>query len=229
MEFSLAITNYNRDDMLFQSFTNMLQDERISEVVIVDDDSKEEIYNKVAKFCEGIPKVVLYRNHINLGMSRNKRKAISLCKNMMAAIWDSDNEMNGGYFDAICNIPMMDKMIYMPSFAKPSFDYRQFSDMIIDSHNVKEVLKVDMGRCLMNTANYVVPRDRYLEVYEHNPEMKGTDTIWFNYLWLKAGFKFYVVPGMEYFHRQHAGSGFLEDIEYNMKQASIIENKIKLL
>jgi hypothetical protein len=81
----------------------------------------------------------------------------------------------------------------------------------------------------MNTCNYLVNREEYLKIYQHNPEMKGTDTIWFNYLWLKAGNSFYVVPGMEYYHRVWEGSGFLADCDYNMKRAKEVKELIKQL
>ena len=65
-----------------------------------------------------------------------------------------------------------------------------------------------------------------MKIYEPNSEMKATDTLWFNYLWLKAGNKFHIVEGMEYFHRTHADSGFLQDVQYNMSKSAELRNKI---
>lgn len=86
-----------------------------------------------------------------------------------------------------------------------------------------------IGECLFNTCNYLVNRAEYLRVYQHNADMKATDTIHFNYLWLSAGNHFYVVPGMEYYHRVHDGSGFLQDCSYNMAKAKEIKELIKSL
>lgn len=59
--------------------------------------------------------------------------------------------------------------------------------------------------------------------------MKGSDTIWMGYLWLKAGNSLYVVPGMYYFHRIHSGSGFAENMEYNMSKSEEVKKKILAL
>lgn len=82
---------------------------------------------------------------------------------------------------------------------------------------------------LSTPAIFFINRDAYLRVYESNRDMKATDTAWFNYLWLKSGGSFYVVPGMEYYHRQHSGSGFLQDAAYNMKQAEKIKKMMMAL
>ena len=244
---SLCITNYNRYEMLLESFAQVLNDDRISEIVIVDDCSTDEIYGKVLAAVFDMPKVKLYRNQQNLGMSLNKKRAVELAKSEWCIILDSDNAIGLDYLDALFKTghfyaaPLRnrgittpehyfyDNWIYCPSFAKPQFDYRKFEGWHTRLPYAKNLLKDPAGECLFNTCNYVVNRAEYLKVYQHNPEMKGTDTIWFNYLWLKAGNSFYVVPGMEYFHRVHDGSGFLADCSYNMAKAKEVKELIKSL
>lgn len=94
-----------------------------------------------------------------------------------------------------------------------------------DKYN-KPNLNDPLCNCLFNTCNYVVHRDSYISIWEENKEMKGSDTIWFNYLWLKAGKSFFVVPGMHYQHRVHNGSGFMQDVDYNMTKAEEIKQLI---
>lgn len=226
---SLCITNYNRYEMLLESFVQVLNDDRISEIVIVDDCSHISIYDKVLAAVFNMPKVRLIRNAENLGMSLNKKKAIESAKNDWCIILDSDNVIGPDYLDAMFTTPLPwdHTTIYCPSFAKPQFDFRKYAGWHI-LHG-EAVIDDSMGNCMMNCCNYVVNRAEYLRIYEHNPEMKGTDTIWFNYLWLKAGNSFYVVPGMEYMHRVHDGSGFLQDCSYNMKKAKEIKELIKTL
>jgi|SRR6476646_3803266 len=241
---SLCITTYNRYEMLIESFAQVLNDDRISEILIVDDCSDIAIYDKILSVVFDMPKVRLIRNSENLGMSLNKRKAIEAAKNDWCIIFDSDNIITSSYLDALfkaCNFHAAalrkkgineqywfdTTTIYCPSFAKPQFDFRKYEGWhVLHAGNI---MQEPMGECLFNCCNYVVNRDEYLRVYEHNPAMKGTDTIWFNYLWLKAGNSFYVVPGMEYMHRVWDGSGFLQDVHYNMKRAKEIKELIKAL
>lgn len=226
---SLCITTYNRFELLMESFAQVLNDNRISEIIIVDDCSEIEYYDKIAAATVNMPKVKLHRNPHNLGMSLNKKRAVELAKFPWVILFDSDNIITPEYLDPIPR-ELDAKCIYCPSFAKPQFDYRLFAGTKIRSAAANIAIRSgNMGECLFNTCNYIVNRDEYLKAYLHNPEMKGTDTIWFNYLWLKSGNSFYVVPGMEYYHRVHEGSGFLADCDYNMRKAKEVKELIKAL
>jgi glycosyltransferase involved in cell wall biosynthesis len=226
---SLCITTYNRYDLTLESFRQVLDDPRISEIVIVDDNSKPEtsclLFNTLSRY----DKVRFYVNQENIGMSRNKARAIEYAHNEWCILFDSDNVIDGSYLDAIPFDRLSKGYIYCPSFAKPQFDYRKFEGMVINSETAKSIINKPMGEPLFNTCNYVVNRQEYLRVFQYNEAMKGTDTIWFNYLWLKDGGKFFVLKGLEYFHRVHNGSGFLEDCDYNMKKAAEVKQLIQTL
>lgn len=225
---SLCITTYNRYELLMESFAQVLDDARISEIVIVDDCSDNDIYQKIVDATKDMYKVQLYSNPKNLGMSLNKKRAIEMACNEWVIIFDSDNVIGPSYLDAIPPHRFAHE-IYCPSFSKPQFNYGRYAGQYIDANTAGLLMLHPMGECIFNTCNYLVNRDEYLKVYQHNPEMKGTDTIWFNYLWLKAGNSFYVVPGMEYYHRVHEGSGFLADCDYNMRKAKEVKELIKQL
>jgi glycosyltransferase involved in cell wall biosynthesis len=226
---SLCITTYNRYDLTIESFRQVLDDPRISEIVIVDDCSKPEVVDQLFYTLSGYGKVRFYQNEGNLGMSRNKARAIEYAHNEWCILFDSDNVIDGSYLDAIPFGKMRKDFIYCPSFAKPQFDYRKFAGQVINSETAKSVISKPLGDCLFNTCNYVVNRQEYLRVFQYNEAMKGTDTIWFNYLWLKDGGSFFVLRDMEYFHRVHKGSGFLEECDYNMKKAAEVKDLIKTL
>lgn len=225
---SLCITTYNRFEMTMGSFAQIINDDRISEIVIVDDCSEIEYYDKLAAATIDMPKVRLIRNEKNLGMSLNKKKAIELAKSEWCIIFDSDNVIGIDYLDAfeqrVNN--KNHEIIYCPDFAAPNFDYRHHGGCYIDKSNSASFIKKTMAEPLLNTCNYIINRAKYLEVYKPNEAMKGTDTIWLNYLWLCAGYTFYIVPGMQYFHRVHDESGFLADCDYNMKKAKEVKNLI---
>lgn len=233
MILSLAITTMNRFEMTIESFAQVIDDPRIDDIVILDDCSTDGSYEKLRDYFKGNEKVRVIRQAQNRGMSLNKRDAIALSKNEWALIFDSDNILGKDYLDALERQIYKEGSfhqfcIYLPSFAKPNFDYRKYSCRtygVMQSPPVHE----EAANCMMNTCNYVVNRNEYLRVYRHNPEMKGTDTIWFNYLWLKSANSFYVVPEMEYIHRVHEGSGFMSDVDYNMKQSEKIKKMILAL
>lgn len=229
---SLCITTYNRYKLLFESFSQVLDDDRISEIVIVDDCSDSAIYDQVLTAVSRMNlfghKIRLYRNDLNLGMSRNKASAIELASNDWCIILDSDNVIDKSYIDAI-PFHLNNLIIYAPAYARPQFDYRQYQNHTFTKDNTPGLIANSVVEMMLNTCNYLVNRDEYLKVYQHNPEMKGTDTIWFNYLWLKSGRSIHVTKGMEYDHRVHAGSGFLADCDYNMKKAKEVKELIKSL
>lgn len=233
MKLTLAITVYNRYELLIESFANIIHDHRIDEVLIMDDCSKDEYWNKIKELPKYNPKIKVVRQLENRGMSVNKRDAIFNSRNEWVLIGDSDNVFGSDYLDALEKTEqlfgqLLSGFIYSPSFAQPIFDYRQFERYKFTSEDLPK-LNDPSCMCLFNTCNYVVNRDMYLKVWEENKEMKGSDTIWFNYLWLKKGFSLYVVPGMYYFHRVHEGSGFMEHVEYNMKKAEEVKQKILAL
>lgn len=227
---SLCITTYNRFELLVESFIQVIDDARITEIVIGDDGSDNSTYEKIISFCKEYPKIKLFRNEQNVGMGENKKRVIEAASNDWCILFDSDNILESSYIDAYINQHRYPDVIAVPEFAVPQFDYRQFSKWLISKNNIKYCFGMaSMFECLLNTCNYVVNKSHYLQVYQPNAEMKGTDTIWFNYLWLRSGRSFFVVPEMQYFHRDHADSGFRKDLNYNMQKAKEIANLIRQL
>lgn len=228
MNLTLAITTYNRYEMLLESFAKVIGDPRIDEVLIMDDHSEDKYWNKIKDLSKFNPKIKVARQDKNRGMSENKHDAIALSKSDWVIIFDSDNVLNDSYLN---NIPQIRRKqtIYAPSFAKPNFDYRIYQGNHLTTDTVKEKINEPMFNCFLNTANYVVHRDTYLNIWEENKTIGCADTIWFNYLWLKAGNGFYICPGMWYEHRIHKGSGFVQEIDYNLKQAENVKRSILAL
>lgn len=226
MKLSLAVTTYNRIDLTIKAIEKVLDDPRINDIVILDDCSPGNDVRYLQDWFNPYRKVRVIKQLFNRGMSMNKRDAISLCLNDWVIIFDSDNIIDKDYIDALEKVgSLQNNTIYCPEFAKPDFDYRKYAGQTYGYHNPVPINE-PMANCLMNTCNYVVNRNAYLSCYEYHSTMKGTDTIWFNYLWLKARMYFYVVPGMQYFHRVHSGSGFMADVDYNMAQAEKVKQLI---
>jgi glycosyltransferase involved in cell wall biosynthesis len=232
MKISLCLTTFNRYDLTVKAIDQVLDDQRIDDVVILDDASTDGSYEKLVDHFFGKKKVRIIRQGINRGMARNKMDAIFYSDATYCIIFDSDNVIGPDYLDAMEGVSphgFRDDVILVPEYAMPGFDFTAYSGMYINSSNAKKYMEDPMFRCLLNCCNYVVPVNAYLLCYEEDKSIKGTDTIKFNYLWLKNGNQFFVVPGMRYKHLQHAGSGFLADIDYNMAKAKEIENLIRAL
>lgn len=225
---SLCLTHYQRFEMVIESFSQVIDDSRINEIIISDDFSQDGSYEKLKDYFKENKKVKLFQNRINRGMSLNKRIAIELATNNICILFDSDNIISESYINALfVNGQLMTgKVINVPEWAQPDFNFLKYSGKFIRSKEAKEFMNDPMFRCMLNCCNYVVNRQTYLDVYEYDEKIKQADTIAFNYRWLAKGYSFYVVPSMRYFHRVHSSSGFLENIDYNMRQAKEFENKI---
>lgn len=226
---TLAITNFNRYELLMDSFARVLYDPRISEVIISDDCSDYEILQKVLRAVEQMGKVKVYRNAQNLGMSRNKAKAISYATNEWVIILDSDNVIAPDYLDALQGLHTTSDTIYLPEFAKPQFDFTKYSGLTIDASAASSAIKDNTFNMAMNCCNYYLHKDTYLANYNYDPQHIASDTIWFAYNWLKNGNRFCFVPGMQYLHRVHDGSGFLNNVDYNLRKAEEIRKLISQL
>lgn len=233
MTLSLAITSYNRYEMTIESFAQVIDDPRLAEILLMDDASTDGSHQKLVNHFKGNDKVRIVRQAQNRNMSLNKKDAIAHCKSKYVLIFDSDNILGTDYLDALFACPVFDgnvaNFIFCPDFAETTFDYRTFSGNTIRSQEAAQFIKNDTFNMLMNTANYVVHREWYLMTYRYNPDHLASDTIWHNYNHLHNGGAFYVVPGMRYQHRIHAGSGFLQDANYNMKKAAEVRKLIMQL
>lgn len=201
---SLAITVYNRPDMVVESFCKVHEDPRVSEIIISDDNSSMENYSRMIGNLDRFRKVKVLCNKINLGVYENKKKSVEMCKTEWCIVFDSDNIIDVDYLDAIFEQNWDNWMSLAPAFAKPNFDYRRFESLICNKINIKPYLHLKGFDCLLNTMNFFINRQSFLNVWkpwEHG--RLGADSIHYNRLWLEAGNSIRVVPGLEYFHRLH--------------------------
>lgn len=198
---SVCIPNFNRTTLLFEALQVPLEDERVSEIVIVDDCSDYTLYSEVMAFCYSQPKIKLFRNEVNQDCFKNKRIAVSKATNEYVVLLDSDNSISKEYIDAIFETQWMSTKILQPTFAKPHFDFRKFGTGTVTKANVKDYLYDSSFTTALNAMNYFVNRDEYLRVWDGSVDPVTSDSIWQNYCWLNAGNSIYFVPGMHYKHR----------------------------
>jgi len=227
---TLAITNYNRFELLVKSFEQVLNDERIDEIIIVDDHSKKEILDKIVAEFNSHPKVYIYSNPRTLGVYKNKHESVELSSNEWVIVFDSDNIIDTNYIDALYKIKeWQPKTVYCPDFAKPKFDYRHFAGKLIYRSTAASFFKLPQFDCLINTMNCFVNRDEYLRHFDPETEPSAADSAYFNYRWLMAGNSMYVVPGLEYEHLVHSGSHYVQNIGTSNKFHTQMMNAFKTM
>lgn len=212
---SLCLTTYNRTELLFDSFRQVINDDRVSEIIIVDDHSEQQIFHDVKWFTKDIPKVKLFRNDSNIDCYRNKKEAASKSSNEWLIIGDSDNIFTKAYIDRIESLfvsGLNQKTVYQPSFAKPHFNFTKYEGMIIDKFNVAKYMEDPTFQTMLNAMNYFVNRDEFLKVWDGSVDPVTSDSIFHNYNWLKAENKIYVVSELHYEHRVHEESHYRNNV-----------------
>lgn len=204
---SLCITNYNRYELLINSFIDLIYDDRISEIVISDDYSDINVYHMIEERVKQWPKVKLYRNESNLDCYFNKREVVSKATNEWVILLDSDNVIDKNYADQLYSAHWNPKQIFQPSYAMPHFDFRKYETFYIDHSTVAQYMADVTFQTMLNASNYFVNRDEYLKVWDGSVNPVTSDSIFMAYNWINAGNSFYIVPNMHYQHRvdDHAG------------------------
>ncbi len=216
---SLCLTNYNRTDLLFESIAQVINDDRIDEIVISDDHSRDDLFKDVCDKYQHRPKVKIFRNTENLDCYRNKRQAVKRATNDYVILFDSDNILTKEYIDRIYSseIGSMGRIwhptvLLAPCFAKPHFNFSELAGRVITKENVSSLLNVGSCSTMLNAMNYFVNREQFLSVWDGSVDPVTSDSLYQNYNWLKAGNSIYVVPGLEYAHRVHDGSHYKENV-----------------
>lgn len=219
MNLSLCITTYNRFEYLRESFEQVIDHPRITEIILMDDCSDSAIFEQIQGLASLSPKIKVFRQAKNRGMQYNKFSAVGYATNGFCILFDSDNILTPDYVDKIPETMRRDT-IYCPDWAMPQFDYRAFSGVTYGREVVGNYLRKPMFEQHLNTCNYIVPRYEYCQTFEEDTTVKETDTVHFAYLWLRTGGKFHIVPGMRYKHLVHAESGWLKNADYNIRRGN---------
>lgn len=223
---SIVIPTWERVEMTMNSFAKVYNDDRISNIIIVDDASSLETFNKFKEY-DNLPKVKLYRNLTNQDCYTNKFISVSYSPTPFCILFDSDNIIDTDYIDRIFEQEWDEKTILAPTYAAPLFCYKAYSGLKIDRTNVSEYMGKPMFDTALNTHNMFVNRDEYLQCFDPNVDPHSSDSIFMNYQWLNRGNSIYFVPELTYQHTVHENSHYKANCHKSPEFYKEIEEKLK--
>lgn len=226
---SICIPTWNRVEMTLNSFKDVYNDDRVEAIIIVDDASDEDIYNKLKEECDKLSKVKLYRNLTNRDCYANKYVSISLSPTDYCIILDSDNQIDTSYLDKIFEQEWAEDMILAPDWAKPTFNYTEYSNLIISKDNLKEYIDKPMFETCLNCMNYFVNKDAYCDVWDATTDPVTSDSLFQNYNWLMSGKYIHIVHGLGYNHLVHNQSHYINNVQRTGDFREILIEKIRKL
>lgn len=222
-----VVTPFYNSIYFFEKYlSHLLTDDRIDEVIIVDDCSFPEESESLKRMATD-PKIKLFKNEENIGEFKTRIRAAEIAKNDWVIFLDGDNSITESYLDTIYSIPQWrDDVVYHPDFGnKVKIDYESLSGNYFNLSNIGRFVRDRkyLMNMFMNTGNYFMNRKRYLEVAKPISDIAkhAYGDIWFNYHWLRDN-SIFVVPGMKYVHRRHKHSAWKE----HSKEMNPVINKI---
>jgi glycosyltransferase involved in cell wall biosynthesis len=204
-----------RFSFLKESIPLYLANPHVTELIISDETGED--YDAIT-LAFSHPKLRVYRNESRLGFLKNKLKAASYATSDFIAILDSDNYANHSYFEAFklfySQHNFSSKCLFLPCAAKPNFNYKEWCGMPITSSNVRQFYP-RIETCL-NTMNCIISRE-FLESFDILCDTPMCDTIgcydaeyFASYAMFHMSATLFVVNNMEYEHRVHDGSGWIQ-------------------
>jgi len=211
MSIAVCIATMGRFSFLKESIPQYLKNPYVSELIITDETGED--YEAItATFSH--PKLRVYKNESRLGIPANKIHAASHALSDYICILDSDNYADIHYFEAfhrfLDGTRTHTASMFLPSVARPNFNYKEWVGIPLTRHNVKQFYP-NIYTCL-NTMNLILPRVFFqtFNIMSDVPmcnEIGPYDGIYFAlYALFELNATLYIVDGMEYEHRVHAGS-----------------------
>jgi glycosyltransferase involved in cell wall biosynthesis len=226
---SLAIPTHNRYEMVLECIADVVDDPRVGEIVLSDDCSDNGAFEQLVLLYEHHPKVRLFRNKRNLDCYFNKQQAVERTTLEWCVLFDDDNILTKSYLDKIFSWEWDPMTVYVPEFAEPHFNYTKFAGRTFSRRNVAANLALPHFKCMLNTCNYFVHRQSYLEVWDGSVNPHTADSTFQVFNWLASGRKLFVVPGLRYFHRVHAGSHYRANHKKTGQFGKDLEKRLALM
>lgn len=232
---AVAITHYNNAEKLHYSLFNLINDTRVSQIVILDDCSDKGNFEKLVKLLKICPhKVGLYRRDVNWGPFANKIQAVALSPEPWTLLLDCDNTYYQSSINRLFKIQQWNAdTIYCPSFAFPHFNFKEIlnASPINKQNLLKWIRSKSFSAPFLNDGNYFLHRDNYLSVAKSHFDLNpyAADVLLSNLLWIAKGKSLELVDELIYLHRIFSDSAWSSEddksTEIMNKLMSIAESK----
>lgn len=234
---SIAIPHYNNANFMIETLnSSIINDERINEIIICDDNSKDiqHLEKLIANLnCE---KIKMFKNEKNLGCYHNKLNTVSKCTNEWTILLDSDNIINTNYIDTLFNIEKWNNnTIYAPMWActfpgnpGTNLNYSKFQNVTFDKNNYINNINDITFKCLINTCNYFLPVKSYINVmqkttYDRNIIDCLDSAVLFTD-WICNNNNILIVKDLIYKHRVHPNSNYVTSKSHQYTR--LVENQL---
>lgn len=219
---SIAIAHYNNSRFMRETLDFITKDERVSEIVIMDDCSPD--INNLKNVISSInsEKIYLYENKKNLGPYHNKILAVAKCKNDWCVLLDSDNYLVDEYLTQLYKIENWDddtiycpdKAITFPGEPSKNLIYTNYSNKYITKDLYVKDFDDIYFQCLLNTGNFFLPCKQFFKCMQpkfSQYNRKYIECIDISIMftdWLCEKKRIFVVNDMKYYHRLHPTSNY---------------------
>ena len=233
---SVAIPHYNNARFMPETLEHIVNDNRIAEIIICDDCSKDfdELEALVKKLDNN--KIMLFKNEKNIGCYHNKLHTLTKCNQEWVILLDSDNIIKKEYIDILYEIETWNNtIIYTPMWSKTfpgelsaNMNFSKFKNQLIDYTNYLNHFHDWVFKCLINNCNYFIPVKPYLQImnkYTYKREIIDClDSAVLFTDWLCDKNKVMVVENLIYSHRCHPNSNYC--LSESKKYTNIVENNL---
>jgi len=232
---SVAIPHWNRGALIHRPLWNIVNDERIEEIVIVDDGSSELEFSLLVQniaLYDRRKVVTIHRREENRGVLFTKLECVEKTRGSWMVLLDSDNTLLPSFLDALTTLTVLDPNIfYCSNWAIPYFSFFQVAGELIDFQKACRLIqKGTLKRIsLLNDGNYFFHRMTYLAQLGALRDIGNdvADVILANYYWLSKGGALQVMNHAHYFHRIDSSSFWIRTSKESRERVMTLFHRLK--
>ncbi|HNP47557.1 MAG TPA: glycosyltransferase family 2 protein [Bacteroidia bacterium] len=137
MKLSIIVPLYNEQDLILQVLNELLKVNYPAflsdyEIIVVDDCSRDESYNRVMEFTKSQPKVHLHKHQINQGKGAAVRTGVANASGDVILIQDADLELTPRDIPDMLeaknelNVPFINGSRYLPGVRRTQASYKRY-------------------------------------------------------------------------------------------------------
>lgn len=254
MKISVAIPTFNSSKYFYECVKPFLKITNISEIIVCDDNSKEDDVDNLENIINKINKsrnaqIKLIKNDLRVGAYKNKLNAIKHCTSEFVYQIDSDNIPGKSIEKIIQNTQFEKDLIYFPSsikqfrniiFSKLFNEHLVLSEKTTVLDNIainseiksKEIIKDKDISWVLNIGNFIVHRENYIKTIEPTIESAtnlSADAMAISYYWIKSNKNIVLLNDFYHYHRKRPDSVSFTEGKNSLKSIEFYLRKFKEL